>query len=389
MGGKIAGTTVAHELKDLPLMPDESNGPAGSGLALSGLVGGRIDLEFKNSAGASPEFPNPGLTEEITGGFSGVSCCGELEHNGCLLVRRGGGDQLFLIDDLPSLWEIDPEGHPRMIESASRDITLPGIGAEDQTPKVLEIAIPQDQGFGWAPAELLNLCVESLAPVLGAGVGGLPFREARASRQSGLPFEHIEDLGHLLGPVVPPHEVAKPQRVRLAFVVSAELQKKNPEAHLCEIRVLSKVFTGDHGNAEPKLGKLRSRKLFDAVAGRHMPDLMTEYRCHLRLGIEGRENSAGDEDVASRQGEGVDRRVIDDMKLPGKLGAFGLSGEFFPDFLDISLQGLVLLQTDLRLDLFRIVSAHGNFLLFSDQRKLAMTGCRIEGAGDGDHQGKA
>jgi len=50
-----------------------------------------------------------------------------------------------------------------------------------------------------------------------------------------------------------------------------------------------------------------------------VPDFVPEYFGELRLGIEVSEQAAGDENESARRGEGVYRRIVDDVELPGQV----------------------------------------------------------------------
>ena len=73
-------------------------------------------------------------------------------------------------------------------------------------------------------------------------------------------------------------------------------------------------------SVEADAGARRLRVLLRRVPGRHVADLVAEHAGKLRLVVEVRQDAARDVDVSARQRERVDRRLIDDGKMPRKVG---------------------------------------------------------------------
>src|SRR4028118_887218 len=67
--------------------------------------------------------------------------------------------------------------------------------------------------------------------------------------------------------------------------------------------------SGVLAGARADLGELRRAELLGAVPPGDVADLVPDHRDQLGLGGHVREQAAGDEDEAARQGEGVDRRI--------------------------------------------------------------------------------
>ncbi len=112
-----------------------------------------------------------------------------------------------------------------------------------------------------------------------------------------------------------------------------------------------------------------------------MPDLVSENRRQLGFGAHVVEHAARDEDEAAGEREGVGRRVIDHAEGPRQVRALRVLGEIGADPLHVVLQRLVLHEADGLRDLLRGLLSQLNFLLFGDERELALARDGIRGAG--------
>ena len=267
-----------------------------------------------------------------------------------------------------------------MIEGRSDGVSLAWIRSVHHAVEPREIGIPVDYPRG--VAGLGDLAADRGGPVPRIGMRGSPLRNGAATLDSRNLVENVEHGRHLVGVVTFLDHVAKAEVVGLPLVIAAKLHEHQLKSGPGEVPVLRRLRAEDHRDAESEPGELLLADLLYGMARGDMADLVAEHRSHLRFVVEVGENPAGEKDGASRQGEGVDHRVIHDRERPGEIGALRIGSEPLTDRIDVILERLVLNQAHFLRHLLGGLLPHLDFLGLADHRELALTRDRIRRAGE-------
>jgi hypothetical protein len=115
------------------------------------------------------------------------------------------------------------------------------------------------------------------------------------------------------------------------------------------------------------LHELGALELLDGMAVCDVGDLVAEDPGKLGLVLQFIEEAARNVDEPAGEGEGVHFVVVEHAELPGEVGAGRVGGEVHADFLDVLLdRGVGVEAAELTLELRGGLTAHGDFLLFTD-----------------------
>jgi hypothetical protein len=308
---------------------------------------------------------------------------GQLEHG----VAAGADcpDRLLRVLALEAPGELVPELQVGVIERVVPEETLPRVLTEGHPVETLQIGLAPDVP---ALAPLPDRGHQPLVAVTGVGVGRQPAGHPTRFRLLREPVQHPERLGALRGVVVESDRVAEPERVRLVLVVTAELEKEQPQAQLREVSIAPQLGNRNHPDAHPQRHELLAAHLRGAVPSGHVSHLVAHHHGELGLGVEVGEDAPGHVDEASGEGEGVHRRIVDEAEGPGQLGPFCALGDGVAELSDIVLQSGVVVDTERRHRVLILLLAKGNLLPFAHEHELLLPGGRVGGAGKdgGEHE---
>ncbi len=110
-----------------------------------------------------------------------------------------------------------------------------------------------------------------------------------------------------------------------------------------------------HGPQQQTLGKLRLRDPLGGVARIHMTDFMRHDPGQLCLAGRQGDQTARYIAIPARKGESIDNPGIDDGKTIGEFLIFRMLGQTFPQFLDIGIQGWIVIFTAKGFHQFRVL----------------------------------
>ena len=134
------------------------------------------------------------------------------------------------------------------------------------------------------------------------------------------------------------------------------------------------------GDRRSEVGSGRGSVLAHAVSRRDVADLMTENGGQFGLGIDIRENAAGNIDITARQGEGIDLWAVKHGEVITQARAVALRRKSLANPIDIGLQLGIVVNAVLFPDLRVILSAQPQLLGLGHQYDLGVAGDRIGGA---------
>ncbi len=118
----------------------------------------------------------------------------------------------------------------------------------------------------------------------------------------------------------------------------------------------------------------------------HVTHLVAHHHGELGLRVEVGEDAPGHVDEPAREGERVHRRVVDEAKGPGELGAFRPLGNGVPQARHVVLQRRVVVHAERGHRLLVFLLSEGDLLPLADQHELLPAGGGVGGAGAEDDQ---
>ena len=220
--------------------------------------------------------------------------------------------------------------------------------------------------------------------VAGVGVG---FEEFRAATATALRLQDLHHFDQAFRVVAGIDHEAHAEVIRLVFVLAAvagRFDLVDQAGDLLRIHVqVGPGHAGGLGEAGPQLG---FGHLFGGVAADDMADFVAEYAGHLVLGLEVLEQSVGEEDLASGQGESIDHfRVAEQVEIepvfPELFGpcSLGIGGhQFGAHLVDEGIELRVrVFATALLGHLPDRLQPHGDFLLSRHRHPLRLAGHRV------------
>ncbi len=171
------------------------------------------------------------------------------------------------------------------------------------------------------------------------------------------------------------------QPVGLQLVVASVLQEHDAKRGLGEVLEGARLRHEDaqQGDAKPRgcgLGVALRR-----MSGGDVPDLMPEHAGKLRLVAQVRKDAAREIDVAPRQGEGVDCRLVDNREAPGQPGPLRCLCQPQADIRHVPLQLRIVVQPHLAADFPVVLLAELDLLRLAHERELPLAGGGVGGTG--------
>ena len=112
---------------------------------------------------------------------------------------------------------------------------------------------------------------------------------------------------------------------------------------------------------------LRGLHLLDRMALNHVADLVPESSCQLVQLFCALNESAVDVDISARQGEGVHLPGIHDVEMPIQVRAAGGFCDRVAEILDVTTDGRIGYDRQLRVDFLGVLPAERDFLVLRDR----------------------
>jgi hypothetical protein len=141
---------------------------------------------------------------------------------------------------------------------------------------------------------------------------------------------------------------------------SSDLNRRLREAVVTDTRERA-----DNGHSNVCL--LRGLDLLDRVSLNHVTDLMPESSCQLVQLFRAFNKSAIDVDISAGQREGVHLFGVHDVKMPVQIRAAGVLCDRVAEVLDVSTDGRIGYDRQLRVDFLGVLPAQCDFLVLRDR----------------------
>ncbi len=265
-----------------------------------------------------------------------------------------------------------------MVEHVLPEEALAGVGAVGHAVEPLQVL---DLAHHRAlDRERIDLRQHPLLAVLGIRVGGEPPRYPSGAARRAHVSQHLVHVGHLAGVVAGAAHVPQPQVIGLPLVIPTELEEQQLQARRRYAEIVLHLGHQHRAGHEPHLRQLLLRHLLRRVPRRDVPDLVSQHRDQLGLGVEVGHDPAGDVDVPAGQRERVDQGIVHHPESPGQIGPLRDAHQVVAQVGYVALDRRVGVDAKGRRHLRIGLPPHGNLLALADQHELPLSGGRVHGA---------
>jgi hypothetical protein len=130
---------------------------------------------------------------------------------------------------------------------------------------------------------------------------------------------------------------------------------------------------------------LRFLHLLNRVTLRDVADLVTKYAGHLRERLGPLDEPAIEVDEPARHREGVHLGAVDDVEVPVEAAVVGEIGDRIAQQVDVLVNGRILDDRQLRIDLGRVLRPELDFLLSGNPAARGKGTCNQGGCDESSH----